>query len=195
MSDFDAYDYMGRFLNHSDSDLDRIIEGKAPAGDCQYEDLASFLMEARTALTEPPSNETEESHLAAIIETSSSLIEKGDLVVRPASKAIGPVLQVSGLPKQRSGKMKKRIVFRSLKLAAVLVGLMLITAGLAFAGVDLPGTYAEDASRAVLNVDIPNQGNQNNTNVGVEPVEATKPAEAVEPAEAVGAAEPAEAGE
>ena len=132
----DAYEDMGRFFRHSDRDLDRLLDGKALANEGELEELAAFLSNARAALTQPGDRGTEARHLAAMSETSSSLIEKGDPVARPVSKVSGPARQVSGLPKQRRVPVMARVLSTTTgKISALVMGLLMSTTGLAFANV------------------------------------------------------------
>lgn len=128
MSHFDGYSgEMRRFSDISDQELERLLTGKAPA-DKQLEDLAEFLGEVRSASVVPPSHAVEQRHLANIVATSQLFVEKGEPGGRPASKAIGPEPQVSGLPKRR-----RRFVFSSL-LTSLLAKILAASVALAAVG-------------------------------------------------------------
>jgi hypothetical protein len=61
------------------------------------------------------------------------------------------------LPAERRSPIVRRGVRWAVKVAVATASIVLMTAGLAFAGVDLPGTAAEIAFQKVLGVDLPNQ--------------------------------------
>ncbi|MGH2747629.1 MAG: hypothetical protein ACRDKB_06865 [Actinomycetota bacterium] len=164
MSEHGAYeDEMRRFFGLSDRDIDRLLDGRAPASDGEFDELASFLSETKAALAQTPPTDVEEAHVAAIVETARISIE-GDPSVSPASKANGPD-RVSAAPPRRRSIMSNRFVSLIAKAAATAVAAMILVAGLAFAGVDLPGDAAEEAFDAVLGVELPNQGDDLDTDV------------------------------
>lgn len=159
MSSYDAYqDEMGRFLRLSDEELSRLLAGEAGACDEAFDEVASLLGEVRgTFAVSAPDEKARALHLAAISETAQLTAEKGNPVVRPASKVHGPVArQVSGLPKWR--RVMDWTKGFALKAFAGTIAASTSMMGLAYAGVDLPGQAAERAIEAVTGVELPNQG-------------------------------------
>lgn len=76
MSDHGAYeDEMGRFRRLSKEELARLYAGTAPTADRILEDLADFMQDVATVLTEAPDGSTEARHLAAIAEAAQLLTE------------------------------------------------------------------------------------------------------------------------
>jgi hypothetical protein len=140
VSDSDAYrDEMRPLRRLSDGDLDRVLAGDAPAGDAEAEELAAFARAARAGLLGGPSEAAEARHLAAIVAAA----REGERGERAAERKRRPVL---GLPSLR------RV---ALRVALAAASLMLVTAGLAVAGVRLPEpavSVLED-----LGVELPNQ--------------------------------------
>ena len=139
----------------SDQDLDRLLAGKAPSGgDPVDRELAAFVRDVRAAFLAAPDTETERTQLAAAMEVTRLTIEKGDPVVRPASKATGPDRQASGLPKWR-----RRTVFSSLfaslsaKIAGVAVAATAAAGGLAATG-GLPAPAQQAVSQAASTIGI-----------------------------------------
>lgn len=152
--DRDAHtDDMARFLRLSDADVERLFRGLAPETDEGLRDLAGFLVDA-AELSRPPRSETEAGHLALLAEAVRARSEEGYGSARPvASTTEAPIAR----PAERRGPMRLRTVRWGAKVALATSSLVVVTAGLAFAGVDLPGTAAETAFQKVLGVELPNQ--------------------------------------
>jgi len=135
--DLDAYgDDMARFLRLSDEDVERLFRGLAPEPDEDLRDLAGFLVDATEGLSRPPRSDVEARHLAHLAEAARS---------RPADVQGSPV------------PMGHRTVRWAAKVVVTAAGMVIATAALALAGVDLPGTAAETAFQNVLGVELPNQ--------------------------------------
>lgn len=156
MSEYGAYqDEMDRFPSVSERELDRLLAGKAPAGDGELEELDAFIRGLRAAYLAAPAPEVEERHVAAIVKAARLIPDKGDPVVRPASKAHGPGWQVSGLPKWRRTRVMLTQLFATLtaKIAAGAVAAVAATSGLAVAGA-LPDPAQQAVSDAAARVGI-----------------------------------------
>jgi hypothetical protein len=141
---------MGRFFRMSDWDLDRLLAGKAPEGDEELEELAAFLREVKAAHLKFPPESMEARQLAAILEAAQLLSDKGEPVVRPASKAPGPDRQASRLPSWR-----RKPVFSTIwaKVAVASVAAVLLCSGLAVAGA-LPDPLQTAAANAAGEVGV-----------------------------------------
>jgi hypothetical protein len=120
----------------------------SPLNDYPDEMDREWLSEEETArfrrdLMEAPSAETEASHLAAMREA-----------FRP------PIAEAR--PGRNAPSTTRRVLVRTrafvIKIAAATLVLGGSMVGLAYAGVDLPGSAAENALEAVLSVELPNQG-------------------------------------
>lgn len=138
----------------SDQELDRLLAGKAPhGGDPVDRELAAFVREVRGAFLARPPADTERRHLAAALEVSRLIVDRGDPGVRPVGKTHGPDHQASGLPKRR------RIVLSSLfaslfaKIAGVAIAAAAAAGGLAAAGA-LPAPAQQAISQAASTVGI-----------------------------------------
>lgn len=153
--DRDAHtDDMARFLRLSDADVERLFRGLAPETDEDLRDLAGFLVDAAESLSRPPRSETEAGHLALLAEAVRARSHEGYGSARPvATTTETPIAR----PTERRGPMRLRTVRWAVKVALATSSLVVVTAGLAFAGVDLPGTAAETAFQKVLGVELPNQ--------------------------------------
>ena len=138
-----------------DKGFDRLLRGEIPETPTEQV-LGSFLSDVRAAFPSQPLL-AEEVHLAGVVETAQLLADKGEPVVRPASKAVGRGRHASGLPKRRRVAVKVPVL-RSLaaKLVAGLVVLMSMFGGIAFAGA-LPGGLqsAVSGAAAAIGVDLP----------------------------------------
>jgi hypothetical protein len=154
--DHDAYpDDMARFLRLSDAEVDTLFQGLPPEGDEDLRDLADFLADAAASLSRPPRTEVQATHLsllAGAIRTSSAgpqgLSSRGPAAAaRPTDRS-----------RKERGFMRAPAVRWASKLALAAATIVLLTAALAFAGVDLPGTAAETAFDKVFGIDLPNQG-------------------------------------
>lgn len=152
--DRDAYpDDMARFLRLSEEDVERIFRGLPPEGDEDLRDLADFLADAAETLSRPPRGEVQATHLsllAGAIRTPSAGL-RGESS-GPAAAA-EPIAQLA----EKRRLMRSPVVRWAAKVTVAAATLVAMTATLAFAGVDLPGTAAETAFQTVLGVELPNQ--------------------------------------
>jgi hypothetical protein len=153
--DPDAYpDDMAVFLRMSDEDVERLFMGFPPESDEDLRDLAEFLADASETLTRPPRAEVQATHLsllAGAIRTPSAG-PQGPPPRGPAAAA-----QPAGRSREH-GFMRHPAVRWASKVALAAATLVLLTAALALAGVDLPGTAAETAFDKVFGIELPNQG-------------------------------------
>ena len=151
----DAYqDDMLRFLRMSDEDVERLFRGVPPERDEDLRDVAEFLASVPQALSRSPRSDVEARHLALMTAVASARPD-GELSV--AAPATSPPITRSS---HRRGSMRLRTVRWGLKVAIATGSIVLMTAALAFAGVDLPGTAAETAFQNVLGVQLPNQAEE-----------------------------------
>lgn len=144
--DRDAYqDDMARFLRLSDEDVERLLRGSAPEREEDLHDLAAFLADTSESLSRPPRSEIEARHLARLAE---------------AVRASAPVAARNRTPvapsPERSHPMRHRALRWAATVAVTTASLVVATAALAWAGVDLPGTAAETAFGSV-GIELPNQ--------------------------------------
>jgi hypothetical protein len=152
--DLDAYgDDMARFLRLSDEDVERLFRGLPPERDGDLHDLATFLVDATESLSRPPRSEIEAGHLVLLAEAARSRSAEVQVSQPPTATRI----RTSAGSTERRGPMRYRTVRWAAKVAATAAGMVVLTAGLALAGVDLPGTAAETAFQKVLGVELPNQ--------------------------------------
>jgi hypothetical protein len=137
----------------SDS-FEQILAGRAHLEQGEAPDVKQFVDDVKAAFRAhdvPPA--VESRHLAAMMETAHLIAHKGDPVVRPASKALGPAWQASGLPKRRRQRVNtpdvKRRLLRSPvgTVAAAMVAMFTI-----FSGVALAGVLPAPVQKAVANV-------------------------------------------
>ena len=153
----DAYhDDMARFLRLSDEDVERLFRGLPPERDEDLRDIADFLVGATQALSRSPRKDVEARHLAHM---SAALRPRSDEAVSgaPAPTRTGAPIARST---ERRGLMRLRTVRWAAKVGLATASIVLITAALAWAGADLPGTAAETAFQKVLGVDLPNQAEE-----------------------------------
>ena len=149
----DAYqDDMARFLRLSDEDVERLFRGFPPGRDEDLRDVAEFLASTMQVLSRPPRSDVEAGHLALLAAAVRPRSDDGVSMTAPAPTS-APIARLT----KRRGLMRLRTVRSALKVAVATASLVLMTAALAFAGVDLPGTAAETAFQKVLGVDLPNQ--------------------------------------
>ncbi len=150
MSAFDVPpDEMGMDPDATDDAFDRILSG-APVDD-ERREVAHFVQELQEAV--PSSGlASQDFHVAAIVETSHLLADKGDPVVRPVSNAAAPALQASGLPKQRRKHMKWIVA----KVVAPIAAVLTVFGGMAYAGA-LPHQVQSAVSHAAgtVGIDLP----------------------------------------
>jgi hypothetical protein len=126
----------------TDRDMDRLLSGRSLADGSEAR-LAAFVGSTRRVLTIPPDEATEAAHLKAILAAARP---------RPSTT----ILPATG--KRASGtSLGLRLRAAAAKVAIGALGLTTGTAGLAMAGVDLPGSLAEKAFDAV-GISLPNQG-------------------------------------
>jgi hypothetical protein len=147
VSSFDDYEEeMARLSKLSERDLDRLFAGRS-TGSAFSDELGAAMRAARAALSEAPNEVTRRQHLASLFEAA------GDLATTERTRVPAPV----PAPRSPWRKVMRRTVSVTLRLSVALVVALLSMAGLAYAGVDLPGNAAERAVENVLRVDLPNQ--------------------------------------
>ena len=157
MSSFDDYeDEMARLSELSDRDLDRLFAGGS-TGSALSDRLEAVLGAARTALTHAPNEVARRRHLAVVLEAAR------DLASVEQTRAPAPV----PTPESPWRKVMRRSLSVGLRLSAALSAALLSMAGLAYAGVDLPGNAAEKAVENVLRVELPNQEGPDNAGKSV----------------------------
>lgn len=149
---------MSRFHDISDSDLEAVLAGRVPADDERLGDIAHFAQDLDEAYPLPSTEHCEDAHVAAMLEAAQLVAVKSDPVARPASKADGPVVQVSELPKPRRSRVMKSLVGAPLwaKITASALAVLMSFTGVAVAGVlpDPVQGVVHDAADAV-GIDIP----------------------------------------
>jgi hypothetical protein len=152
--DRDAYpDDMARFLRLSDEDVERIFRGLPPEGDEDLRDLAGFLADAAETLSRPPRGEVRATHLSLL----AGAIRTPSAGLRGESSGPAAAAAPIAKPTERSRPMRSPVARWAAKVTVVAATLVVTTAALALAGVDLPGTAAETAFQKVLGVELPNQ--------------------------------------
>jgi len=137
----------------SDSDLDRILAGKAPSGgDSLDKELAGFARDVQAVFMAPASPELERTHVAAAMEVAR-LTSTANPPAKPARRASRPVA------------WRRRTVFSSLfatlsaKIAGVAIAATAAAGGLAAAGAlpaPVQSAVASAASNVGLNLPNPN---------------------------------------
>jgi hypothetical protein len=146
---------MTRFLRLSDAEVDTLFQGRHPEGGEDLRDLADFLAGAAASLSRPPQTEVQATHLsllAGAIRTSSA--GPHDLPSWGPAAAARPIDR----SRKERGFIRAPAVRWASKVALAAATIVLLTAALAFAGVDLPGTAAETAFDKVFGIELPNQG-------------------------------------
>ncbi len=154
-------DEMGWDPNATDDALERMLSGQAPTTD-EWRELAGFVEDLHEAVPARPLV-CEDLHVAAMVETSHLIAEKGNPVARPVSNADAPAPQVSRLPKLRRKPMKRstRTLVRVLvPIAAVLT----VMGSMAVAGA-LPHTVQKAVSHAAGTVGLNLPGDDESTDV------------------------------
>jgi hypothetical protein len=132
---------MRRSNEIGDKELEQLLAGRGPSAGRELDDLAHFIGEAKKASSITPSPALEQRHISAITRAAQLNIEKGKPVARPASKALGPVNQVSGLPNRR-----RKLVFSSLltSLVAKIVATGMALAAATTGGMALTGNLPDE---------------------------------------------------
>ena len=131
----------------SEEDIERLFSG-GDFDDSSLQDLAEHLHAARASWLQAPDEASRARHLAALAEAIEARRE-----TQPPAE-----LGTERRPNWR------RVIVRSrsfvLRLAAATMAGGLSLTGLAYAGVNLPGSAAEQALENVLGVELPNQGDE-----------------------------------
>jgi hypothetical protein len=142
---------MARFLRLTDEEVELLFRGLPPGRDEDLRDLAEFLSSATRALARPPRIDVEAEHLALISEAFRARSDAPDAAATLTEMRVNR-------SRARRGLTSLRAVRWAAKVGLAAAAVVLMTAALAFAGVNLPGTAAETAFQKVLGVDLPNQG-------------------------------------
>ncbi len=143
-------DEMGNDPNATDDALERMLSGQEPGTD-EWRELDGFVQDLREAVPTRPLA-SEDLHVAAMVETSHLIADKGDPVVRPVSNADAPAPQVSWLPKLRRKQMK-RPTRTLVRVLAPLAAVLIVMGSMAVAGA-LPHTVQKAVSHAAGTVGL-----------------------------------------
>ena len=147
--------------NATDDALERMLSGQEPATD-EWRELDGFVQDLREAVPARPLA-SEDLHVAAMVETSHLVADKGDPVVRPVSNADAPAPQVSRLPKLRRKQMK-RSTRTLVRVLAPLAAVLTVMGSMAVAGA-LPHTVQKAVSHAAGTVGLNLPGDDDSTDV------------------------------
>ncbi len=147
--------------NATDDALERMLSGQEPATD-EWRELDGFVQDLREAVPARPLA-SEDLHVAAMVETSHLIADKGDPVVRPVSNADAPAPQVSWLPKLRRKQMK-RSTRTLVRVLAPLAAVLTVMGSMAVAGA-LPHTVQKAVSHAAGTVGLNLPGDEDSTDV------------------------------
>ncbi len=157
-------DEMGWDPNATDDALERMLSGREPLTD-EWRELDGFVQDLHEAVPTRPLA-SEDLHVAAMVETSHLIADKGDPVVRPVSNADAPAPQVSWLPKLRRRPMKRST--RSLvRVLAPIAAVLTVMGSMAVAGA-LPHTVQKTVSHAASTVGLNLPGDEDSTDVAGE---------------------------
>jgi hypothetical protein len=152
--DRDAYpDDMARFLRLNDEDVERIFQGLPPEGDEDLRDLAGFLADAVETLSRPPRGSVRATHLSLL----AGAIRTPSAGLRGESSGPAAAAAPIALPTERKRLVRSVVARWAAKVTVAAASLVITTAALALAGIDLPGTAAEAAFQKLLGVELPNQ--------------------------------------
>ena len=154
-------DEMGADPNAADDALERMLSHQEPATD-EWRELDGFVQDLREAVSARPLA-SEDLHVAAMVETSHLIADKGDPVVRPVSNADAPAPQVSRLPKLRRKQMK-RSTRTLVRVLAPLAAVLTVMGSMAVAGA-LPHTVQKAVSHAAGTVGLNLPGEEDGTDV------------------------------
>lgn len=143
-------DEMGNDPNATDDALERMLSGQEPATD-EWRELDGFVQDLHEAVPARPLA-SEDLHVAAMVETSHLIADKGDPVVRPVSNADAPAPQVSRLPKLRRKQMK-RSTRTLVRVLAPIAAVLTVMGSMAVAGA-LPHTVQKAVSHAAGTVGL-----------------------------------------
>ena len=154
-------DEMGTDPNATHDQFERMLSGGEPASD-EWRDLDGFVRDLRDAVPERMLA-SEDLHVAAMVETSHLIADKGDPVARPVSNANAPASQVSWLPKLRRKQMK-RSTRTLVRVLAPLAAVLTVMGSMAVAGA-LPHTVQKAVSHAAGTVGLNLPGEEDGTDV------------------------------
>jgi hypothetical protein len=124
--------------------LEDLLVGRS--GVAERDELAELLASAKQSLLRDPDESTAVIHLTAI---ARAVAEENTRQTTPVT-----------VPLATWRKVMARTTSFALKLGAAATALFAGTVGLAYAGVDLPGTAAERAVERTLGVELPNQATE-----------------------------------
>ena len=154
-------DEMGNDPNATDDAVERMLSGQEPATE-EWRELDGFVQDLREAVP-ARALASEDLHVAAMVETSHLIADKGDPVVRPVSNADAPAPQVSWLPTLRRKQMK-RSTRTLVRVLAPLAAVLTVMGSMAVAGA-LPHTVQKAVSHAAGTVGLNLPGDEDSTDV------------------------------
>lgn len=149
---------MSEFPNISDADFEALRAGQVPSDDERLGEVAAFLRDFGEVHPEPSTESLEQAHIASMMATAHLMADNGDPAVMSASKAHGPGIQVSGLPKPRRETMYDRLKAApiAVKIGTATTAFVLAFTGIAFAGaLPAPVQDAVADALAVTGADLP----------------------------------------
>lgn len=132
--------------------------GTREVGACRADrDLDAFVAALRDAYPAASCDHCEADHVSHMLQEAHLLAERGEPVVRPASKANGPAEQVSGLSKwRRDVKSKLAGMSLGMKAGAGAMALVFAFTGVAFAGgFPRPVQHAVSGAAAAIGIQLP----------------------------------------
>lgn len=150
-------DEMKKLTNITESELDAMRSGQVAYSDPRLGAIAEFVNDIGDAFPEPSTTGCEEAHVAAMLHAAHLMADKGEPVARPVSKANGPVIQASGLPKPRRENLLHRVfATKGAAVVGCVTALILAFSGVAMAGA-LPRPVQNAVADAVrvVGVDLP----------------------------------------
>jgi hypothetical protein len=153
MSDPGAYpDEMRIFRTPSERDAERVLSGQATT---DQPELTRFLADVRAAYAEPPAGPTEAAHLAAM--ARAGVASTDGLVAGSEALVSAP------RPRRLRTSPRGRLALLG---AGVALAVPLTTAGLAFAGVSLPGVARAPFEQ--VGIELPNQASSDDVQSVIE---------------------------
>lgn len=143
-----------------EGEIQRLLDGSRQAELPEEGVLADFVSKLRSLYAEPPSEEVERVHVAQAVAMARELADE------PTTRTVAPAARRS---RARKPMTRRRLAFMT---AIAVAAAPFATAGLAFAGVSLPGPAR--APFEELGIELPNQAQADDVNAVLE---ATEPAE------------------
>jgi hypothetical protein len=134
----------------TDKDVERVLAGRTPEGEAEFDDVARFLLDARSAYPEPSAEPYEAAHVGAMLETARALAAHG---TRDADVVSATLRNAAPGRSRWDVAFSRLFAARGPRAVGVAAALVLALGGTAYAGI-LPAPLQSAAASVARTIGI-----------------------------------------